>query len=146
MWWLTGPQSLCQMFIRRLCFRFSVRPQPQYLSLHAYCLFVTTTYPITFSSFFTGPREWSKVCLSAFQKATAIKMVQQPVLFLFGYQTTLLDILQRYLPGNLSLALQGTSSSSLKDIIHFQIHHSVFLVSSHQHFTSAFSIFSLCQK
>lgn len=51
-------------------------------------------------------------------------MFQQPFLFLFGYQITLLDILQRYfpesLPGNLSLALQGTFSSPIKDIIHFQ--------------------------
>lgn len=64
------------------------------------------------------------MCLCAFQKATAIEMFQQPILFLFGYQTMLLDILQRYfpesLPGNLSLALQGTFSSPLKDIIHFQ--------------------------
>ncbi len=97
MWWLTGPQSLCQMFIRNLSLRFSLRPQP---CLSAYkCAALLSQQPTQQHSLLFAQALRSELkCFFCFPKG------QLAVLFLFRCQTMLLDILQIYIFQSITLS------------------------------------------
>lgn len=105
MWWLTGPQSLCQMFIRNLSLRFSLRPQP---CLSAYkCAALLSQQPTQQHSLPFAQALGSELkCVCVLSKRPAACFISLWVPdHAIGHPTEILFSLY------LSLTLQGTSIS-----------------------------------
>lgn len=134
---LTGLHHKLQMYIRRVCLPFAFC---SHKCLYLYKWLVTFLSKQVFSSFSKHLKNvLTFVC--AMQKSSAVKLANRHSLSTGPCcRASHRHIQNAYLAS--SPTLQGTSWSliSLKHIIRFQIHHMVFLVSSHRHITPFLSL------